>query len=1253
MSMDRDKTTNAAGSHAPDQAPTPTPTDAELNATVESITSGVNSIQWAAGDYAPAITTEAQTRKLQLSAIAPLVAIADGQRTITLEQAKDVGEMLLGGSPNSGPRRQFKRLCTPAALLMPHHSIEGITHARRDAAAVGGRMLPPRPAYQARPDNAAVGSKYENITGEATILGVHASTPLTWIESAPVLLAEGRLKGLAAITGILLAAGFTPADLTLTEPEKNSSVDVAIESARDRLHDMMATIEPAQRHLVLTVVGVGNWHSNPEWSSLNLRGGRRFILGFDGDLRDNANIYRQAEQMFHLIETKGGTPSWLDIPHQGLPDKPGIDDYLLTNTLTDLLGHELTELPDPPAPDKNEAGHTARMNEEKVAFEELKDASDSQGQTSGKVWVKASDVIGRISALIQRRPATEDELRTGRFDTRAHEEAEGDIALEVAYQEPGGATVRTTITGPSRMLTEKPDRWARSKEIHLPSKISLHPDWPPRHDGWLPAAKRHREEERSESFVWAQMGWVPTIGGVPVFIAGSKVVGIRGEMPEEATPGITEREMPGASTYGLSALTNTDGSMDTAAVAGHLRTVLDTFTAGAWRSEGVAAIALAGALRPTVPVLPHSVIYFSGQRRSGKALPLDTPIVTRGGPAHIRDIRIGDEVLAGDGTWTRVRDLSEVHLADCHSVILDDGRSLNASSNHLWRIRQEAHARAAHPDLPAAVSEQLQYISSAQAAHVEDIAALVNLPVAELQSWLDAAGTPSETFGPGLRVYPIGEALALAGLMSAMEPGAEVPYRTVTTAQLGELRRQGAVEVSNGDGTWTPVAGVRATKRTWVRCLTVEHHSGLFRAGAHPVTTHNSWTAKQMMSFWQQAPATFKHQLPGTASDTMYYMENCLAHSPIWCADDLAPSIDKRKQQAAEARIGDIIRSVFNRRAKGRMNSDQTSREMLTPRALLLVTSENAQSAASEMDRVVHINTGEDFFGPEEAKDACDALAERTLSANHVTAAAIQMIADSVNEHGSWEEVVKLWNAIRAEQRVQAMTMLGGHGKAARHADMAADLMVGLVVLRHLALHVDLEDAYLQRLQAMKADLVGFIGVNYFDSNEMSPGSSIIQALRSALTSGACHVAHPSSGEPPYTHDSSAMEAARVNKLLGWSYPSIAEQGERPNGRRIGDLVYREDAWYVLFDPHAAFTEAQKAHPELILAGSRQEATWTSAWTEGLAGGPWARKQDRGGRRRSVCRTANGERVPVPLSVLVDFGTEDPSDTTQGMGGAW
>ena len=80
-------------------------------------------------------------------------------------------------------------------------------------------------------------------------------------------------------------------------------------------------------------------------------------------------------------------------------------------------------------------------------------------------------------------------------------------------------------------------------------------------------------------------------------------------------------------------------------------------------------------------------ITFLCSRQAGKALALDTPILTTEGWKTMGDIAVGDYVFAPDGTATRVKVTSNVFEDhECFRVGFKDGQSIVADAEHRWTV---------------------------------------------------------------------------------------------------------------------------------------------------------------------------------------------------------------------------------------------------------------------------------------------------------------------------------------------------------------------------------------------------------------------------------------------------------------------------------------------------------------------------------------------------------------------------------------
>ena len=67
-----------------------------------------------------------------------------------------------------------------------------------------------------------------------------------------------------------------------------------------------------------------------------------------------------------------------------------------------------------------------------------------------------------------------------------------------------------------------------------------------------------------------------------------------------------------------------------------------------------------------------------------KGLALDTPIATPAGWTTMGDLEVGDVVFDKDGLPTKVTQVSNVKMIDCHKVTFESGHEIIADSEHRW-----------------------------------------------------------------------------------------------------------------------------------------------------------------------------------------------------------------------------------------------------------------------------------------------------------------------------------------------------------------------------------------------------------------------------------------------------------------------------------------------------------------------------------------------------------------------------------------
>ena len=106
---------------------------------------------------------------------------------------------------------------------------------------------------------------------------------------------------------------------------------------------------------------------------------------------------------------------------------------------------------------------------------------------------------------------------------------------------------------------------------------------------------------------------------------------------------------------------------------------------------------------------PGQMITVAGRPGSGKALALDTPLVTPTGWTTMGEVRVGDLVMGADGRPTRVVAATEVMTGrPCYEVEFSDGTVIVADGEHEWRTTARAGRRR-----PATASSALRWTSPA------------------------------------------------------------------------------------------------------------------------------------------------------------------------------------------------------------------------------------------------------------------------------------------------------------------------------------------------------------------------------------------------------------------------------------------------------------------------------------------------------------------------------------------------------------
>lgn len=586
---------------------------------------------WTAESFHPIVTGEG-ANKLADSQVAPLVAQSRGYYTVTdTPQAKALADRSASATGHRALANTLVRLLHQGdedLLVIPWYRASGVAE---QGTAVKSRTTQYRPSLPEVGDNGKT-KKYVFLPGESTTLDFNPATPIEWITAATrILMTEGAIKGDAALTAQLLAAGVEPTELALA-PDG--------EDARLKLHELMQRVPKTDRVLILSFAGVANWHGHTDWYAIKLAG-RTVMVAFDGDMATNWNVWRQASKLVEFAESKNGHVQFLNLGSidaesaklaVGLaPEtKLGLDDYLAkVGTWSDAL--LLVEKNLPPEPERADherytlgAWRVSPTRDNQV--EEFAQEPDGYGGKKAAGWVTRYNIGGRIASVESRRRPVSEEIRTGVFQHELDAElTSATCTIEIVWiDDASGDRQCAYVTGPATILNYQPADWVR-QGASIPNPLLLHPEWPPRKGlEWLSAIKAHRAEDTEVRNGWDTMGWVPVEDGNPVFIAGDTKIGRTVEDEKKTVPGVTERILSGASSFGLidtfrdEDVPNLDAYKKQ--VRDDIRLVLDRFIeSGVWTERHVAVTAVCTMIRPAIPLPINASLYIFGPPGSGKS----------------------------------------------------------------------------------------------------------------------------------------------------------------------------------------------------------------------------------------------------------------------------------------------------------------------------------------------------------------------------------------------------------------------------------------------------------------------------------------------------------------------------------------------------------------------------------------------------------------------------------------------------------
>lgn len=736
------------------------------------------------------------TAKLHKSRVSPLVAVARGYKAM-VSGSTDFNDFLAStyGSGTSKTKNAVRGHANNADLLyLPNYALDSVAERR----AFDPSHRPSGIAHQYRPSNPKKNDqgkrlKYVFDSGTQTVLDVHPSTPNSYLKNpANVLFTEGIIKGDSTLTAYLRSQGFSADDLKVATHSANP--DQAI-------HDMMETVPAEDRLLIVSIAGVYNWKSNPEWTVLRLKDSTAW-LAFDGDLGVNRDVWDQTTKLMDFLkrsrrmsDDKVLLVDLASVPVAHDEDKVGLDDFFAEHGTFDDLPAMLTDtVPDPPQKDIEAFVGQHRMNESTTALQKCYPADEM----SPARWADIVGIGARLMRTSVYRQPTVDEEDSWSIAGSSNVEADRrEVVVELGYldgtesgaldaDESTAGHNHAQMTAPMSILEALPQDWGR-QGASVPSDILTLAEWPPRKEGekWLREMKAARRDEVQHFERWSRMGWVPsTTPNWPTFVIGDQVIE-PDNVESGALPGVTEDELPNVSGLGVKLrdpnLTD-DEYRDF--VRESMETVFDLFLVNTpWKDSRIGALMMASALRPCMPKRPHVPLYLVGAARSGKALPVDSYIpvphsTSETGLARVADLAPGDAVFGSNGQATAIRSKSARHMAEVFDVYLSDGRMLRASDRHVFSTIAPGPARA--PIMAELGSEAFELatkaaaLSSGQAGRITDIAEHYQLPNALVADVIDQARIPSmplvsddasADFRPGYRtadIQPILDQVALS-----------------------------------------------------------------------------------------------------------------------------------------------------------------------------------------------------------------------------------------------------------------------------------------------------------------------------------------------------------------------------------------------------------------------------------------------------------------------------------------------------------
>lgn len=410
-----------------------------------------------------------------------------------------------------------------------------------------------------------------------------------------------------------------------------------------------------------------------------------------------------------------------------------------------------------------------------------------------------------------------------------------------------------------------------------------------------------------------------------------------------------------------------------------------------------------------------------------------------------------------------------------------------------------------------------------------------------------------------------------------------------------------------------------------------------------------TYTMAAVMAFFSPAPGTWgEDRLPGSASDTAASSEVNMSRTVFWPIDDLPADPDDRKRNA----VWELARSAVNGSAKMRRTSTMGAQAVNRPRALLMISAEQApEDKQSIMNRVIGMRVVKDRFLSESReptnrlRDSYEGIGWCPQSV--VSGFVARMLARRADQ-GGWRRLLSDVRAAMAEHELVAASTLGADPGAKRQTRGVADLALGLTALRWAVEELGMADELGDRLDDIAEDLYRTAEVNRASAKTIDLGPQVLDAVASVLASHRAHVAALGvAGVPVSAGDFGYhAEANATNDRLGWELPADDKDRAKACGPKIGELVSDADGRLaVLLDPTAAF-DAVNTRGQF--KANRPSEVWQAVVAARLHHDGWKPRTSGGGAgwKQRVSVGGHGvEGVVVPLWRLM--GADGP-ETVRG-----